>query len=84
MYNLKVFFFVSIVLGLSLDRQVSARVTVGRRSVRKYATTRNLQDAPTKGKTGKGKTGKGKGAKSSKAPKTSKSTKTDAVGSICI
>lgn len=85
MYNLKVFFFVSIVFGLSLAQQVSARVTVGRRDVRKYTTTRNLQDAPTKGKTGKGKTGKGKtGGKGTKAPKTAKSTKTDAVGSICI
>ena len=83
MYNLKVFSFISIVLGLSLAHQVSARVTVGRRTVRKYTTTRNLQDAPTKGKTGKGKTGKGKGAKSSKAPKSAKSTKTDSVGGFC-
>ena len=81
MYNLKVFFFVSIVFGLSLAQQVSARVTVGRRDVRKYTTTRNLQDAPTKGKTGKGKGGKG--AKSSKTPKSTKSSKTDSVGAFC-
>lgn len=81
MYNLKVVAFISIVLGLSLANQVSARVTVGRRTVRKYTTTRNLQDAPTKGKTGKGKGGKG--AKSSKAPKSAKSTKTDSVGRFC-
>lgn len=85
MYNLKVVSFISIVLGLSLAKnQVSARVTVGRRTVRKYTTTRNLQDAPTKGK---GKTGKdkgGKGAKSSKAPKSAKSTKTDSVGRFVV
>lgn len=81
MYKLKVFSFVSIVFGLSLVEQVSARVTVGRRTVRNYFNTRNLQDAPTKGK---GKTGKGEGAKSSKAPKSTKSTKTDSVGSICV
>lgn len=83
MHTLRVLSFISIVFGLSLAQQVSARVTVGRRAVRKYTTTRNLQDAPTKGKTGKGKGGKGKGAKSSKAPKSTKSSNTDSVGAFC-
>ena len=81
MHTLRVLSSISIVFGLSLAQQVSACVTVGRRAVRKYTTTRNLQDAPTKGKTGKGKGGKG--AKSSKTPKSTKSSKTDSVGAFC-